>query len=176
MSNPPSGFPMPGGYYPPPQRANNNAGCFKAVGITCGVLFVIIAIGLVVMVRYVKGQMTNPGNGPVGIGIRAGEASQGGLTLQRAIVAYQAKNGHYPKNLMQLVTDGEIDGRVLHNRLDTNPSPAHISWQYTAPAEGAPGNTPILREPYTISFGNQFQQSQIVIDLNGSSGTASNSP
>lgn len=178
MSNPPSGFPMPGGpYYPAPQRpANNNAGCFKAVGITCGVLFVIVAIVLIFFVRYVKNQMSNPGNNPIGIGIKAGLATQGGMRLQQAIVAYHTKHGQYPKNLMQLVMDGETDGRELHNGLDPNPNPAHISWQYTRPAEGAPGDTPILREPYQITFGNQSTQGQIVINLNGSSGSSSNSP
>ena len=90
----------------------------------------------------------------------AGKAGMDGVRLQQAIAAYHQEKGQYPKTLMQLVQDGRIDGKLLHNDLDDNPNPGHISWRYTRPAEGAPGSTPILEEPYQITMGGSTQSSR----------------
>ena len=55
MSNPPSGFPMPGNppvgrpggaYYGTPPRSGGNDGCLKALGITCLTLLVLGIIAI----------------------------------------------------------------------------------------------------------------------------------
>ena len=167
---PPQGGPPPGNYYygQPPQRpVNNNAGCLKAFGITCGVLLLLGIIGVVLLVRTTGGMFGQF----MGIGKDVGN----GIRIQRAVVAYHAKNRKYPPNLMSLVADGEIaDGKILHTSQDPNPSPGHISWRYTRPPEGAPGGTPILTLPYSITVGNQTQRTDITINLDGSTSSSHN--
>lgn len=97
----------------------------------------------------------------------AGKAGVDGFRLQQAIVAYHQEKGQYPQTLLDLVSTNRIDGKLLHNDLDDNPDPSHVSWRYTPPAEGAPANTPILEEPYQITFGGSTQPGNIVITLDG---------
>ncbi len=178
---PPGGFPLPpqGGpppgvpYYggPPPGRpANNNAGCLKAFGITCGVLLLLAVIGGVVGVISVRNAMKNP-HSLFGTAMSAGKAGMNGSLIRQAIVRYHEKNGKYPQQLMDLVTDGETDGKIFHDDLDTNTDPAHVSWQYTPPNEGDPGSTPILTQDYTLSVGTTHQKQTIVINLDGTTRT-----
>lgn len=163
MSIPPPNTPPPGGYYynPNPGRpANNSSGCWKAFGITCGVLVLLGIIGIVVVVRTTGGLFRQA----MGVGL----ASQSGRVIQQAVVAYHAKNGKYPPNLTALVSDGELtDAKVLHSDQDPNPSPGHISWRYHRPPEGAPGNTPLLDLPYQISFSGRTQAGDLIINLDG---------
>ncbi len=70
---------------------------------------------------------------------------------------------------MQLVQESRIDGKLLHNDLDDNPNPGHISWRYLKPAQGAPADTPLLKEPYQITMEGSTQSSQVVIALDGRS-------
>jgi len=165
---PPQGGPGPGGYYygPPPGRpANSNAGCLKAFGITCGVLLLLGVIGIALLIKT---------GGPLiqqamKFGTSIAHAAQNGRTIQHAVVAYHAKNGKYPPNLIALVADGEItDAKILHSDQDANPNPGHISWRYMRPSEGAPGDTPILDLPYQITIGGQTQASHLIINLDGS--------
>ena len=157
MSNPPNTPPYetpPGGYYPAPPRPTGVNG-WKIAGFGCLGLFLLAAIGGVLLVRNVKNSIANPQkNSIVGMAVLAGQATADGLHLQRAIAAYHAQHGAYPKTLMDLYSDGSIDGKLLHNGLDDSPDPAHISWRYIPPAEGAPGNTPILEEPYHLTISN----------------------
>jgi type II secretory pathway pseudopilin PulG len=172
---------MPGGVPPPPGpyygqtslRSNNgNSGCLKAFGITCLTLLVLGIIGAVVLFSTLRGvfqtaKQTIP-------------ARQDGQTIRQAIVAYHTKNGQYPPTLLSLVTDGESDGRDFHSDLDPNPSPAHISWQYTRPAPNAPGVTPILDLPYQVTVWGHTVPGHVTIDLDGgysnANGRVSNSP
>ena len=172
-NNPPPGTPPygtpPGGYYPsPPAKPSGSANGWKIAGFGCLGLFLLAAIGGVLLVRSVKNSIANPQkNSIVGMVVLAGQATGDGLHLQRAIVAYHSQHGAYPKSLLDLYTDGSIDGKLLHNGLDDSADPAHISWRYTPPAEGAPGNTPILEEPYHITISNTTTPGKIIIDLDG---------
>ena len=168
FSLPPQGGPPPGSPYygPPPGRpANSNAGCFKAFGITCGVLLLLAIIGGVFLFKAGAPIFQQA----MKFGQSLGQSSVNGRKIQQAVVAYHAKNGSYPPNLTALVADGEItDAGILHSDQDTNPNPGHISWQYHQPAEGAPGSTPILDLPYKITIGGQTQGSDLIINLDGS--------
>ncbi len=167
MSTPPA--PPPGGYYSAPPRKSGVNG-WKIAGFGCLGLFLLAAVGGVLLVRKVKDQIDHPSkNSPLGVGIIAGKAGMQGALLRQAVVAYHQEKGQYPKTLMQLVQEGRVDGKMLHNDLDDDPNPGHVSWRYTKPAEGAPGNTPVLEEPYKITMGGSAQSSQIIITLNGQS-------
>ena len=171
---PPGGFPLPpqGGpppgapvYYGQPPPANNNGGCLKAFGITCGVLLLLGIIGGVALFK-----MGAPfAQQFMKMSQSIGQASINGRTIQQAVVAYQAKNGKYPSNLTALVADGEIsDAGILHSDQDPNPNPGHISWRYQKPVKGAPGNTPLLDLPYSITIANHTQPAHLIVNLDGS--------
>lgn len=167
-NTPPYGTP-PGGYYPtPPPLRSSGVNGWKIAGFGCLGLFLLAAIGGVLLVRNVKHRFANPSkNDFVGVIALAAQATVDGTHLQRAVVAYHTQHGSYPKTLMDLYSDGSIDGKLLHNGLDDSPDPAHVSWRYTPPAEGAPGNTPILEEPYHLTISTTTAPGKIVIDLNG---------
>lgn len=155
----------------PPSKPSGVSG-WKIAGFGCLALFLLAALGGVLLVRAVKDQISHPSrNSPLGIGILAGKAGMDGVRLQQAIVAYHQEKGKYPQTLLDLVSDNRIDGKLLHNDLDDNPNPGHVSWRYTKPAEGAPGETPILEEPYQVTFGGSTQPGNIVIKLDGRSQT-----
>jgi hypothetical protein len=158
----------PGGYdaSPPPKPTGGNG--WKIAGFGCLGLFLLAAVVGVLLVRNVKNSIANPQkNSIVGMAVLAGQAGSDGAHLQQAVVAYHTQHGKYPKSLMDLYTDGSIDGKLLHNNLDDSPDPAHVSWRYTQPAEGAPGNTPLLEEPYHIAIGGSTAPGKIIIDLDG---------
>ena len=165
--------PSGNGYYATPPSsppASSSGGCWKAAGITCGVLVSLGLIGGIAAYISIKNAIQHPAkNGIFSLGMNIGKATTDGLHLSRAVVQYHEKNNKYPKTLTDLVLDGETDGKILHNALDTNPSPGHISWRYRKPAEGAPGKTPILEMPYTISFvpNQPSQKGKITITLDG---------
>ena len=164
--NVPPGNVPPGNVPPAPPRSAGRG--WKIFGIGCLVLFLAAAIGGVVLVRNVKDAIIHPNKGSViGVGVLAGQAGADGARLQQAIVAYRAAKGHYPRTLTDLVTDGTVDGKLLHNDLDDSPNPGHISWRYTPPAEGAPGTTPILAQTYQLAVAGRTAPQQIVITLDG---------
>ncbi len=172
MSIPPGGFPPNYGAVSPPRKTGVSG--WKIAGFGCLALFLLAALGVVLIGRAVKDQVTHPSrSNPIGIGIMAGKAGMDGARLQQAIVAYHQEKGQYPKTLLDLVSANRIDGKLLHNDLDDSPDPGHISWRYTKPAEGAPGETPILEEPYQITIGGGSQPGSIVIALDGRSQTNS---
>ena len=155
-------------HFVPPSSRPASGGGWKIFGIGCLVLFLGAAIGGVILVRNVKDAMTHPTKNSVfGVGVLAGQAGTQGMQLQQAIVAYHTAKGRYPRTLTDLVVGGTIDGKLLHNDLDDNPNPGHISWRYTPPAEGAPGTMPILMQPYQVKVGGQTAPGQIVITLDG---------
>jgi len=165
MSIPPG--PPPGGYYPTSIKRSGVSG-WKIAGFGCLALFLLAAVGGVLLVRTVKDRISHPSkNDVMGVAIIAGKAGMDGARLRQAIIAYHQEKGRYPQTLMDLVAQGRIDGKMLHNDLDDNPNPGHVSWRYTKPAEGAPGDTPILAEPYRITMGGSSQSSNIVITLDG---------
>ena len=176
-NQPPSGSQPPYGtppnnppYGAPPARPSGGGNGWKIAGFGCLGLFLLAAIGGVILVRNVKNSLAHPSkNSILGIGILAGKASLDGQHLQQAVVAYHSKHGAYPQTLMDLYSDGSIDGKLLHNDLDDSPDPAHISWRYQPPAEGAPGSTPILQEPYRLTIGGTDTPGKITIDLDGHS-------
>lgn len=181
MSIPPNNLPPnnlpPGGYAPgsyPAPAPKSGGGVLKIVGIGCLGLFLLAAIGGVIAVRSFKSQMAHPSkNSLMGMGVIVGQATMGGEKILLAVVAYHRQHGKYPKTLISLVEEGGVDGKMLHNDLDDTPNPGHVSWRYTKPAEGAPGSTPILEEPYHITMGGGSQPGKIVITLNGRSQAAS---
>lgn len=152
MSTPPPA--PPPGYYPPPVPSRaSSSGCWKAAGLTCGVLFLLALVGVIIAGRALKESFTHPTRGSIfGMGVMIGRATVDGKTLQKAIVGFHAAHGKYPNTLLDLVREGRIDGKILHNDLDASPSPASISWHYTKPAPGAPGSTPILTEHYVLDI------------------------
>ena len=170
---PPYGTP-PGGYYPSrPAKPSGGGNGWKIAGFGCLGLFLLLAIGGVILVRNVKNSFSHPSKGSfVGIMALAGQATFDGVRLQQAIVKYHTQHNAYPKSLMDLYADGSIDGKLLHNNLDDSDDPAHPSWRYVPPAEGAPGNTPILEEPYHLTLGNTTTPGKIIIDLDGKSQSA----
>jgi hypothetical protein len=154
-------------YAPPPRRGISG---WQIAGIGCLGLFLLAAVGGILLVRTVKEKISHPSkNDVVGVAILAGQASIDGTHLRQAIVSYHQQHGHYPNTLEDMVQDGTVDGKLLHNALDDNPSPGHVSWRYTRPAENAPGSTPILSEPYQITVGGSTQPGKIVIALDGRS-------
>lgn len=156
-----------------PNSHNSGTG-WKIAGIGCLVLFLLAGLGGVLLVRTLKERMDHPSKKDImGIAVLAGQAGGDGARLRMAVVAYHAKHGHYPNTLVDLVQDGTVDGKLLHNDLDDHPSPGHVSWTYRKPAENAPGSTPILEEPYQMTIGGQTQSSKIVISLNGQAQTPS---
>ncbi len=164
---PPGGYPSNYGAVPP--RRSGVSG-WKIAGFGCLALFLLAAVAGILLVRAFKDQYTHPSkNSPLGIGIIAGKAGMDGVRLHQAVLAYHRKKGQYPRTLMQLVQDGHVDGKLLHNDLDDDPNPGHVSWRYTKPAEGAPGDTPLLEEPYRITMGGSTQSSRIIITLDGRS-------
>ena len=185
MSNPigpqPGGYPFnpntPGSSYGsvPPQKSGVNG--WKIAGFGCLGLFLLAAVGAVLLGVAARNQYQHPSkNSPLGIGIIAGKASVDGARLHSAIVAYHEEKGKYPTTLEQLVSENRIDGKMLHNDLDDYSSPGHVSWRYIKPAEGAPGNTPVLEEPYKITMGGSTQSSRIVITLDGRSQAGISAP
>lgn len=166
--NPPSGAPY---YTPPPTPQSSSGGCWKAVGITCGVLFVLALIGVFFGVRAVKHAMSDR-HSVFGQAMSLGVTTGNGIKIQQAVVQYHQKHGHYPRALTDLVADGLVDGKVLHSDLDPNPSPGHVSWRYTRPAEGAAGNTEILRLHFRLNMPTAANQpppeTDIIINLDGS--------
>lgn len=173
MSIPPSSQPSYGNpppYGTPPARPSGGGSGWKIAGFGCLGLFLLAAVGGVLLVRNVKNSMDHPSkNSILGMGILASQAGLDGAHLRQAIVAYHAKHNSYPNTLMDLYTEGSIDGKLLHNGLDDSPDPAHVSWRYYRPAEGASGDTPVLEEPYHITINGATAPGKITIDLNGHS-------
>jgi len=165
MSIPPG--PPSGGYYTSPPRKSGVNG-WAIAGFGCLTLFLLAAVAGFLLVRATKDQLAHPSkSSPLGIGILVAKATVDGGKLASAIVAYHQDKGHYPQSLTQLVAENRIDGKLLHNDLDDNPSPGHISWKYTKPEEGAPGSTPVLEEPYQMTMGGTTQPSSIIVPLDG---------
>jgi len=176
MNLPPSATP-PGGYYvsPPPPNRSSSGGCWKAAGIGCAVIFLLALIGGFLAVRSFKHQLAHPDkNSVIGTAVAAGKAGASGIEIEQAIKEYHTQHGKYPNSLMDMVQEGSLDGKQLHNDLDDSPDPGHLSWHYTKPDEGAPGTTPILEEPYHITIGGNTQTARIVIQLDGK--VAANTP
>ena len=172
MSIPPSNPPPYGTppYGAPPARSSGGGNGWKIAGFGCLGLFLLAAIGGVILVRNVKNSITHPSKNSIfGVGVIAGKAGLDGAHLQQAIVAYHAKHGAYPPSLTDLYTEGSIDGKQPHNALPENPTPAPFSCPHHPPAEGAPGDTPILEEDYHITFSGSTAPGRIIIDLNGKS-------
>ena len=173
MSIPPNNLP-PGGYSSmPPARPSGGGKGWKIFGFGCLGLFLLAAIGGVILVRSVKNSFAHPNkNSIIGVGVMAGQAALDGVHLQQAVVAYHTQHNAYPKSLNALYTEGSIDGKLLHNNLDDSADPAHVSWTYTPPTEGAPGRTVILEEPYHTTFGGANTGGKIAITLDGKSQTS----
>jgi len=177
MSVPPYSPPPGGNYYnAPPPPANNSNGCLKAAGITCGVLVLLGVIIGIIGVVAVKKQLAHPDkSSPFGVVVIVAKATPDGVAIHQAIVSYHNKTGKYPNKLEDLVPDYLPDGKKLHNDLDPNPSPGHVTWKYTKPQEGADGKTPLLSLPYEVtvanSGGKQTQHAEVIINLDGSSGS-----
>ena len=174
MSVPPNNYPPnsypPGGYPPVPPRPSGGGKGWKIAGLGCLGLFVLLAVGGVLLVQNVKSKLANPQkNDVVGVAILGGQVALQGTQLQQAIVAYHTQHSAYPKSLMDLYTDGSIDGKLLHNALDDSQDPAHVSWRYAPPEEGAPGSTVILEEPYHVTVGSSTSSGRIAITLDGKS-------
>jgi len=171
MSIPPAS-PPPGGYYaaPPPPANSGSGGGWKIGGIGCAVIFLLVVIGGVMTVRNFKNQLAHPNKGNImGTAIAAEKAGMDGAEIQQAITHYHTQNGKYPNSLMELVQDGSLDGKKLHNELDDHSDPGHVSWIYHRPTEGAPDTTPVLEEPYHITVGGTTQPGRLVILLNSRS-------
>jgi hypothetical protein len=165
--------PPAGAYYnaPPPQKSGGS-GCLKAAGITCLVLVVLGVIGAIVAINAVKNAASNPHSifGQVGAAI---SAAKGGAEIQQAIVKYHTNNGKYPDKLGQLVPQ-YLPLATLHSDTDADPNPAHVSWTYKKPSEGAPPKTPILSLPLKFEVPGQNgtnteQSTPIIINLDGTS-------
>jgi hypothetical protein len=156
---------QPGNYYnAPPPAKSSSGGCWKAAGITCGVLVLLVIIAGFFIYRA--------GKGIFGQAMSIGKTAANGIKIQQGVVQYHTKNGKYPATLTDLVSDGEIDGKILHSDLDTDPNPGHISWTYTKPAEGSPGSTPILKYHYHLNLpgansARQVPATDITINLDG---------
>ena len=161
-------------YTVPPRRGVSG---WKIAGIGCLALFLLAAVGGILLVRTVKERVNHPSKTDViGVAILAGQAGADGARLRLGITAYHQQHGHYPKTLEDLVLEGTVDGKLLHNALDDDPNPGHVSWRYTKPPENAPGSTPILAEPYQVTIGGSSQPGKIIISLNGQTNAGSQTP
>lgn len=177
MNTPPSDNAPSGAPYTPPQPPKSGSGgCWKAAGLTCGVLFLVALIAVFFVGRAVKENISHSHKGNLfGTLFSTGRATQDGIKIQQAVVAYRKAHGHYPSSLLDLVSEGRIDGKILHNDLDPSPSPTSISWHYTKPAPDAPGSTPLLTEHFRLDIpGSKAQSadSALVITLDGKAGSS----
>lgn len=174
----------PGGYNaaPPPPSKSGSGRLLAGFGIGCGVIILLAVIGVFLVARKVQQQIAHPSrNSFMGTAINAGKAGMDGAIIRQAIVRYHHQHGHYPATLTTLVQDGSLSAKVLHNDLDDSPDPGHVSWRYVKPDENAPGETPILEEPYHVTLGGRTQPGRIIIALDGrnipnSPSNAPNSP
>jgi hypothetical protein len=169
----PPNNPPPGGYYAPPPQNSGSSGCWKAAGITCGVLFLLGILLVVGSVMWVK----KSGIGETMTGVIA--STKDGMDIQKAVVAYHDKKGKYPSALTDLVPDYIPERSTLHSALDPDSDPGHVTWKYTKPPAGASGKTPLLELDYEIKMkgmpgpsGEGVPQS-VIINLDGSQTTAS---
>ena len=169
MSAPQNWGPQGSYTVPTPPSNSGSGGCLKAAGITCGVLLLLI-IGFGFWVAsVVKQQVSHPNvHNPFGVAVAAAKAATDGIQIQQAILKYHTGTGKYPEQLSDLVPDYLPDGKILHNDLDPNPSPGHVSWTYTKPPEGADPKTPILKFSYDmgVNVGNKSSSEQTVIVYN----------
>lgn len=177
MSIPPSSAPPPFAQYgtPPHSPPSSSGGCWKAAGITCGVLLLLGIVAVVIGGLAVRRAVHNH-SGMFGTFMNIGTTIGNGVKIQRAIVQYHTTHGRYPDTLTDLVADGDIDGKILHSPLDPNSDPGHISWTYHRPTATSAPNAPLLTMHYTLTIpGANTQQttgSDIVINLDGT--TSSN--
>lgn len=153
-------------YNPPqPPQQSSGSGCFKAAGITCGVLLILVIIGGFMVYNAVKKTISNP-NSILGQSFKIGIDASNGVVIQQAIVKYKNDNGKYPPNLTAL-TPKYLDPSKLHAGNDPNPDPSHVSWTYTRPDASATAETPLLSLPITM----EGKPLKFVIKLDGSSTT-----
>lgn len=154
----------------PPPAKSNSGGCWKAVGIGCGVIVLLGVIGTIIAVQKFKQVMSDPKNkGLMGSIVGAGKTAGQGVQIQQAIVAYHDKAGSYPAKLTNLVPTYLPSTSDLHAPTDANPDPKHISWTYLRPTAGESPKSPLIKTPMVIEFGGQKSQSDIVINLDGTS-------
>jgi hypothetical protein len=143
----------------------------KAFGITCGVLVLLMVIGGVMVANFFNQQKKNP-NSIYGQTMKLAGAGIDGVAIQKAIVQYHSDNGAYPANLAALVPK-YVDAAKLHNDMDTNPNPSHVSWTYHMPGPDATGKTSLLELPYTLTmtFGGKTTSvpGKFIINLDGTS-------
>ena len=159
--------PGPGGFYGGPPRPSGVSG-WKIAGFGCLGLLLLGIVGIVLLGVSFKNNMAHPSrNSVVGIGVLLSNAHDDGKTITEAVRAFHAQHGHYPPSLAALVADRGLDPALLHNPLDGNPDPKHVSWTYAQPPEGAPGTAPVLTEPYDIMPGRHDNDGLMTVTLNG---------
>jgi len=114
-----------------------------------------MVIGGIMVANFINQQRKNP-NSIYAQTMKLATAGADGVAIQKAVVQYQSDNGKYPANLSALVPK-YIDGSKLHNAMDPNPSPTHVSWTYHKPGADATGKSTLLEMPYTMtmSFGGK---------------------
>ncbi len=172
---PPSGYGVPGGgaYYQPPK--SNSGGCWKAFGITCGVLVIAVIILIAIAVNAVKKGLAHPDKSTIlGASIEVANGTKNGVEIVKALQRYHTHTGKYPNSLKDLVPDYLPDGKILHSDVDGDSSDiGHISYKYTKPAPDAPGDTPVLQYHYRMDIHmagqEQSQDGTVIFNLNGTS-------
>jgi len=78
--------------------------------------------------------------------------------IQAALVRYHEAKKHYPKSLRELVPTYLADPSELHNGLDPNPDPNHISFTYVKIPPHAPLSTKAANITWNTNMNAMGQQ------------------
>jgi hypothetical protein len=159
---------------PPPAKSNSN-GCLKAAGIGCAVVLLVGIIGTIFVAQKVKQALNDPKSGGIfGTAVNAGKTGAQGAIIRQAIVKYHDKTGAYPVTLSNLIPAYVPTVADMHAPTDANPDPKHVSWKYMRPSADAGPKTPLLKTAIVIEMGGQKAESDVVINLDGTSQSHSN--
>lgn len=130
-------------------------GCRKVVGMSCMMLMLIGFTCTMILGDLVEKQISSNRRSPntmFGQLMNMSASGVRGQAIVHALVHYHAREGVYPKNLISLVPEMIPDARLLHNDLDTDSDPDHISWTYSQPAPTVSPGTVVLRDDYQIPY------------------------
>jgi hypothetical protein len=145
-------------------------------GVTCVVVFLAIAVTCSILVysfmHSKTGQQAMKGiNQAAGTAKYLPDADQKMREVYDAIERYKGHTGHYPTNLQQLEPDYLADPNALHSKIDADPDPSHVTFEYTVPTDSTPKDAAILQYKWvfkmTISGMTQVQTQIFKMSLDG---------
>ena len=157
----------PNPYNPPPPPAKQGPSCWLFGGLGC---LAILIIGGALIGLMVNKAIHSPGfEGFIATAKATAEntieVQSKMAVIREAVVEYKSKKGHYPDSLQKLVPDYLPDDSSLHAKVDVNPNPDHISFNYTKPALDAANSTEFLDITYTMNLSFPGQTAQTMPEI-----------